>query len=114
MRIGRPGPLLTLAGLACLAPALPARAAAAPAAGAVAARGTAAAVRGKSARSVAALHALFDREWQREERENPVAASLRGDRGYDDRWPDRSLAAVDASHRADLAALAALARIDRN
>ncbi|HEY2591708.1 MAG TPA: DUF885 domain-containing protein [Steroidobacteraceae bacterium] len=97
MRIDRPGPLLTVASLACLALSLPAPAAAAPAA----------------ARGVAALHDLFDREWQREERESPVDASLRGDRSYDDRWPDRSLAAIEASHRADLAALAALARIDR-
>src|SRR5579883_868597 len=60
-----------------------------------------------------ALHALFDREWLREEREHPVDASLRGDRRFNDRWPDESLTAIDASHRADLAALAALARIDR-
>src|SRR5579883_1172719 len=57
-----------------------------------------------------ALHALFDREWLREEREHPVDASLRGDRRFNDRWPDESLTAIDASHRADLAALA---RIDR-
>jgi uncharacterized protein (DUF885 family) len=106
MRIARPGPLLCLASLACCAllPSEPAAAAAAASAAASAAR---------SSRSVAALHALFDREWQREQSEDPVEASLRGDRGYDDRWPDRSIAAIDASHRADLAALAALARIDR-
>jgi len=56
---------------------------------------------------------MFDREWQREEQEDPVDASLRGDRRYDDRWPDRSLPGINASHRADLAALAALVRIDR-
>jgi len=109
MRIDRPGPLLCLAGLACLAACLAAPAIAAPATAA----SSGSAANGKSARAVAALHTLFDREWQREERENPVEASLRGDRRYDDSWPDRSLAAVDTSHRGDLAALAALARIDR-
>ena len=109
MRIDRPGPLLCLAVLACLAACLAAPATAAPATAA----SSGSAANGKSARAVAALHTLFDREWQREERENPVEASLRGDRRYDDSWPDRSLAAVDTSHRGDLAALAALARIDR-
>ncbi|HTT00546.1 MAG TPA: DUF885 domain-containing protein [Steroidobacteraceae bacterium] len=66
-----------------------------------------------TASGVATLHALFDQEWAREEREDPVAASLRGDRMYNGRWPDRSLATIEASHRADLEALAALARIDR-
>ncbi|MGH8219533.1 MAG: DUF885 domain-containing protein [Steroidobacteraceae bacterium] len=101
MRIDRSAALLCLAGLACFALCLPAGAAPQSTGSRSAARG------------VAALHALFDREWQREEREDPVDASLRGDRTYDDRWPDRSLTAIDASHQADLAALAALARIDR-
>jgi uncharacterized protein (DUF885 family) len=64
--------------------------------------------------SVLALHALFDREWAREVRENPLDASLRGDRRYNDRWPDRSAAAIDASHRADLRALEDLGHIARN
>ncbi|MGH8259472.1 MAG: DUF885 family protein, partial [Steroidobacteraceae bacterium] len=64
--------------------------------------------------ATASLHALFDREWQREEREHPIDASLRGDRRDNDRWPDRSLAAISVSHRADVAALADLARIDRS
>lgn len=63
--------------------------------------------------SVLALHALFDREWAREVRENPLEASLRGDRRYNDRWPDRSAAAIEASHGADLQALADLGRIAR-
>jgi len=104
MRIARPAPLLSLAGLACFALSFSVPAAEA--------QGAAAAGSAPSG-AVGALHALFDREWQREEREDPVAASLRGDRSYDARWPDQSLAAIDAAHRADLAALAALARIDR-
>ena len=116
MRNDRPRPLPCLAALACLTLTVSAfapvsAAPAAPAAGAPAAHSRAA--RERSAKEVAALHALFDREWQRAESEDPVAASLRGDHSYDDRWPDRSLAAVADSHRADLAALAALARIDR-
>jgi uncharacterized protein (DUF885 family) len=64
--------------------------------------------------AVRTLHALFDREWAREVRENPVEASLRGDRLYNDRWPDRSAAAIAASHRADLEALADLGQIPRS
>jgi uncharacterized protein (DUF885 family) len=64
--------------------------------------------------SVLALHALFDREWAREVREDPLEASLRGDRRYNDRWPDRSAAAIEASHRADLRALEDLGHIARN
>ena len=64
--------------------------------------------------AVRSLHALFDREWAREVREDPVEASLRGDRTYNDRWPDRSAAAIAESHRADLRALAELGRIPRD
>jgi uncharacterized protein (DUF885 family) len=63
--------------------------------------------------AVRALHALFDREWAREVRESPVEASLRGDRRYNDRWPDRSAAAIAESHRADQRALQDLGRIPR-
>ena len=64
--------------------------------------------------AVQALHALFDREWARQVRESPVEASLRGDRSYNDRWPDMSAGAIAESHRADLRALADLARIARD
>jgi uncharacterized protein (DUF885 family) len=59
------------------------------------------------------LHQLFDAEWERGLRENPVAASYLGDRRYNDLWPDLSLKAIEASHRADRAALDALRAIDR-
>jgi uncharacterized protein (DUF885 family) len=64
--------------------------------------------------ATAALHALFDREWQRAAREEPVSASLRGDRRYNDQWPDKSLRAIEASHQADLQVLTELGHIDRS
>ena len=66
------------------------------------------------ARSPAAreLHGLFDAEWERGLRENPVGATYIGDARYNAKWPDRSPAAIEASHAADRAALARLGRID--
>jgi len=95
MRIVRTGPILCLVGLGCLTPWARVHAAT------------------NRAPGVAALHALFDREWLRDAREDPVEASLRGDRRFNDRWPDESLSGIADSHRADLAALQDLARIDR-
>jgi uncharacterized protein (DUF885 family) len=59
----------------------------------------------------ARLHALFDAEWDREARENPLVASYRGDRRFDDRWPDLSAAAIARRHAADRAVLEQLAAI---
>ena len=58
------------------------------------------------------LQALFEDNWERRMRENPVWASRLGDRRYDDRWPDRSLTAIEASHEADVTDLEQLRRID--
>ena len=58
------------------------------------------------------LHELFESEWERGLRENPVQASVVGDRRYDDRWPDRSAAALERSHAADRAVLEELESID--
>jgi uncharacterized protein (DUF885 family) len=58
-----------------------------------------------------ALHELFDSEWNRSMREEPQRATYFGDHRFDDRWPDRSPAAIEASHAADRAALAAADRI---
>ncbi|MGB7903774.1 MAG: DUF885 domain-containing protein [Steroidobacteraceae bacterium] len=58
------------------------------------------------------LHALFDAEWERGLRENPTAATYIGDHRFDDRWPDLSPAALQASYEADKAVIAALDRID--
>ncbi len=47
----------------------------------------------------AALHALFDREWEWELTQEPLWASYLGDRRWNDRWPDMSAAAIHARHR---------------
>ena len=60
------------------------------------------------------LHQLFDEEWERGLRENPVNASYQGDARYNDRWSNVSLAAIQASEAADRAALARIRAIDRN
>jgi uncharacterized protein (DUF885 family) len=60
-----------------------------------------------------ALHALFDEEWEYAMRENPTWASALGDRRYNDRWPDLSLAAVERRHRHQSEVLDRLKRIDR-
>jgi prolyl oligopeptidase len=57
------------------------------------------------------LHDLFEAEWERGLRENPVSATYIGDARYNDAWPDYSPAALQASHEADQAALARLERI---
>jgi uncharacterized protein (DUF885 family) len=61
--------------------------------------------------SAAALHALFDREWEWEITQEPLWASYLGDRRFNDRWPDISATAIATrqSHREsvlkDLAAI---------
>lgn len=59
------------------------------------------------------LSTLLADEWQRSLAANPEQASLLGDHRYDDRWTDASLAAIEASNRADTAALQKLLEIDR-
>ncbi len=59
------------------------------------------------------LHALFDREWERDLKDNPLLATYRGDTRYDDRWPDISPAAQAARNAADAKVLDDLARIPR-
>ena len=60
------------------------------------------------------LHALFGAEWERGLRENPVMATYIGDHRFDDRWPDLSPAALQASYEGDKAVIAALDRVDPN
>jgi uncharacterized protein (DUF885 family) len=57
------------------------------------------------------LHALFDAEWERGLRENPVSATYLGDRRYDDQWPDLSGGALANSHVQDRAVLETLAAL---
>jgi len=58
------------------------------------------------------LHALFEQEWQYEMRENPTFASRLGDRRFNDRWEDESLAAIERRHRHDQEVLQKLDTID--
>jgi uncharacterized protein (DUF885 family) len=62
----------------------------------------------------ATLHGLFDSEWERNLRENPVSASMRGDRRWNDQWSDLSPEAHERSLQADRDALARLQAIDRS
>jgi uncharacterized protein (DUF885 family) len=57
------------------------------------------------------LHTLFDSEWERGLRENPILATYLGDHRYDDRWPDASSAGLAKSHAGDVAVLETLATI---
>ena len=61
----------------------------------------------------AELHALFEREWQRDLADNPLTATYRGDTRYDDRWPDLSVAAQRVRDAADAQVLVDLAAIPR-
>ncbi|MBU8974658.1 DUF885 domain-containing protein [Lysobacter sp. MMG2] len=61
-----------------------------------------------------ALHALFAEEWERGMRENPEEASWRGDKRYNDRWTDMSMAAIQQRMDGDRQALQRLKAIDRN
>jgi len=63
--------------------------------------------------ATADLHALFDREWQRDLADNPISATYLGDTRYDDRLPDISPAAQAARDAADARVLDDLARIPR-
>jgi prolyl oligopeptidase len=58
-----------------------------------------------SAKETEQLHRLFQDEWERYLRENPVFASSLGDRRYNDQWGDNSLEAIRASYEADKKAL---------
>lgn len=55
---------------------------------------------------------LLDDAWEWQLREHPVFASQLGDRRYNDRWPDRSLDAIDRRRAAQLDFLRRLRAID--
>ena len=59
------------------------------------------------------LHALFDADWEQQLRENPLGASYLGDARYNDRLPDLSPAAIQASEQAVRDSRAKLLAIDR-
>ncbi|GHE35083.1 DUF885 domain-containing protein [Vulcaniibacterium thermophilum] len=60
-----------------------------------------------------ALYRFFEEEWQRSLRQSPEQASYVGDRRYNDRWSDMSLAAIAQREAADRKALERLQAFDR-
>ncbi len=63
--------------------------------------------------ATADLHALFDREWERDLADNPLAATYIGETRYNDRWPDLSPTAQASRDAADAKVLDDLATIPR-
>ncbi|MBD3648301.1 MAG: DUF885 domain-containing protein, partial [Pseudomonadales bacterium] len=61
----------------------------------------------------AKLHEIFDRHWNREMRENPVWASMLGDRRFNTEWGDLSPAARQRRREGDMQALQDLRTVDR-
>lgn len=59
------------------------------------------------------LHDLFAREWEYDLAQSPTRASQLGDRRWNDRWPDVTLAAIEKRHEHDKQVLADLTKIDR-
>ncbi|HZP12742.1 MAG TPA: DUF885 domain-containing protein [Nevskiaceae bacterium] len=62
--------------------------------------------------AASALHKLFDDEWERYLRENPIEASRIGDARYNDRWRDESLEAYATRHNEDVDARKRLGGVD--
>ncbi|HZQ91456.1 MAG TPA: DUF885 domain-containing protein [Terriglobales bacterium] len=59
------------------------------------------------------LHAIFDREWEYTMQQNPTWASSLGDRRWNNKWPDASLAAIEARQRHRVALLDELKKFPR-
>lgn len=64
--------------------------------------------------ATARFRAFLADDWERQMRESPTWASSLGDRRYNDRWEDMSLAAIEGRYRADLASIDALRSIPRD
>ncbi len=60
-----------------------------------------------------ALHALFDSRWEQDMRENPVRASILGDRRFNREWQDVTSRAESRRLEGELSALATLRTVDR-
>ncbi len=66
----------------------------------------------KSAETIR-LHAVFEQRWEQEMADNPVRASMLGDRRFNDRWQDLSKQGRVERQSHDATALEDLMRIDR-
>ncbi len=62
--------------------------------------------------AAAELHAILEEEWEYVLEENPRRASWLGDRRWNDRWPDVSLAATERRHQHHQEVLEGLEAID--
>lgn len=60
-----------------------------------------------------AMHEFFKAEWDYQMEQNPTTASALGDRRWNDRWEDASLAAIERRQQHRIDALARLKKIDR-
>ena len=70
-------------------------------------------LRGQAPDEGARLHAFLDAEWEWSLEQNPLQASFLGDRRYNDRWSDVSIAAIERRHAHLLDAHRRLLAIDR-
>src|SRR5215831_13400405 len=64
-------------------------------------------------RPSAALAVALAEDWQYHHAHSPTYASILGDRRWNDRWDDLSLAGIEADHRHDVAFLDKLAKLTR-
>ncbi len=60
------------------------------------------------------LYDLFDAEWEAGLKESPTFASFLGDKRYNDRWTDSSIAAIERRNQHRIETLTALKKINRN
>jgi uncharacterized protein (DUF885 family) len=60
-----------------------------------------------------AMHEFFKAEWDYQMEQNPTTASALGDRRWNDRWEDASLAAIERRQQHRIDALARLKKLDR-
>jgi uncharacterized protein (DUF885 family) len=63
--------------------------------------------------AVLALHELFDADWEYTMQQNPTYASFLGDRRWNDKWEDTSLANIERQRQHTEEVLKSLAAIDR-
>jgi uncharacterized protein (DUF885 family) len=60
-----------------------------------------------------ALHEFFKTDWDYQMEQNPTTASTLGDRRWNDRWEDSSMAAIERRRQHDIQSLAQLEKINR-